>query len=167
MNEEMYPAQSEPEPSTGGVFGVYDLGKIQRIIDIECNSAFRSGEIKPQQFANARQRLLWNIRDSLEKLGYYRASMPVLTADNPPDQGCKIPPAGWYCSRAPGHDGPCAARRKHRSPEALDGEISRLAASLAPVVLVVLDEVPHAEFVPHEPKVGLTIEPSDDEERST
>jgi hypothetical protein len=24
-------------------------------------------------------------------------------------QACKIPPAGWYCTRAAGHDGPCAA----------------------------------------------------------
>lgn len=22
---------------------------------------------------------------------------------------CTVPPAGWYCTRAPGHDGPCAA----------------------------------------------------------
>lgn len=29
----------------------------------------------------------------------------------PVDQGCKVPPAGWWCSREPGHDGPCAARR--------------------------------------------------------
>ena len=26
------------------------------------------------------------------------------------DQGrCDVPPAGWDCTRAPGHDGPCAA----------------------------------------------------------
>lgn len=23
---------------------------------------------------------------------------------------CKVPPEGWWCSREPGHDGPCAAR---------------------------------------------------------
>lgn len=22
---------------------------------------------------------------------------------------CTIPPAGWYCTRTPGHEGPCAA----------------------------------------------------------
>ena len=22
---------------------------------------------------------------------------------------CKLPPSGWYCTRDPGHDGPCAA----------------------------------------------------------
>lgn len=27
-----------------------------------------------------------------------------------PDLGCDMAPAGWYCSREPGHDGPCAAR---------------------------------------------------------
>lgn len=25
------------------------------------------------------------------------------------DRGCKVPPPGWFCTRAPGHDGPCAA----------------------------------------------------------
>lgn len=25
---------------------------------------------------------------------------------------CQRPPKGWTCSRTPGHDGPCAARRK-------------------------------------------------------
>lgn len=28
----------------------------------------------------------------------------------PIDQGCRVPPPGWWCSRTPGHDGPCAAR---------------------------------------------------------
>lgn len=23
--------------------------------------------------------------------------------------GCTLPPAGWYCTREPGHEGPCAA----------------------------------------------------------
>lgn len=27
----------------------------------------------------------------------------------PQDLGCGIPPAGWFCSRMPGHEGPCAA----------------------------------------------------------
>jgi hypothetical protein len=26
------------------------------------------------------------------------------------DQGCTLPPPGWWCSREPGHDNPCAAR---------------------------------------------------------
>lgn len=24
---------------------------------------------------------------------------------------CKLPPAGWYCTRAKGHEGPCAAHQ--------------------------------------------------------
>lgn len=28
-----------------------------------------------------------------------------------PDAGCRVPPDGWWCSRARGHPGPCAARR--------------------------------------------------------
>jgi|SRR5579871_2792792 len=30
--------------------------------------------------------------------------------EEPRDQGCRRPPEGWWCSREPGHDGPCAAR---------------------------------------------------------
>jgi hypothetical protein len=28
---------------------------------------------------------------------------------NPPRLTCDVPPAGWYCTRRPGHEGPCAA----------------------------------------------------------
>lgn len=27
----------------------------------------------------------------------------------PPERRCKVPPPGWWCSREPGHEGPCAA----------------------------------------------------------
>lgn len=30
-------------------------------------------------------------------------------ADEPYDPPCNVPPEGWYCTRKPGHDGPCAA----------------------------------------------------------
>lgn len=26
-----------------------------------------------------------------------------------PGERCKLPPAGWYCTRKKGHEGPCAA----------------------------------------------------------
>ena len=32
-----------------------------------------------------------------------------------PDLGCKLPPEGWYCSRKPHHEGPCAARATERT----------------------------------------------------
>lgn len=32
-----------------------------------------------------------------------------LASDSP--QQCDLPPNGWWCSRARGHDGPCAARQ--------------------------------------------------------
>jgi len=28
---------------------------------------------------------------------------------HPQDRGCTLPPEGWYCTREPGHEGPCAA----------------------------------------------------------
>lgn len=30
----------------------------------------------------------------------------------PPDLGCRRPPAGWYCSLKPNHEGACAARQR-------------------------------------------------------
>ena len=30
---------------------------------------------------------------------------------SPGPSECDLPPAGWWCSREHGHDGPCAARR--------------------------------------------------------
>ena len=36
--------------------------------------------------------------------------MAELADFDPPDLGCQLPPPGWWCSREPGHDGPCAAR---------------------------------------------------------
>jgi hypothetical protein len=36
--------------------------------------------------------------------------MSTTDREVPPDQGCKLPRDGWYCSRKPGHEGPCAAR---------------------------------------------------------
>lgn len=32
------------------------------------------------------------------------------------DLGCKLPPPGWYCSRHPGHPGPCAAYPSPKRP---------------------------------------------------
>lgn len=49
---------------------------------------------------------------------YHRAEKSMVAQPAPASGGsareadgqCQIPPAGWYCTRAPGHDGPCAAR---------------------------------------------------------
>lgn len=38
----------------------------------------------------------------------------------PPSQRsevCTVPPAGWWCSRPAGHDGPCAAREVKPDPK--------------------------------------------------
>jgi hypothetical protein len=34
---------------------------------------------------------------------------------------CRIPPPGWSCSRAAGHEGPCAARRVSESGDGGSG----------------------------------------------
>jgi hypothetical protein len=48
-------------------------------------------------------------------IGSERKQMPRFD-DFGPRRGdlerCEIPPPGWDCSRAPGHEGPCAARKK-------------------------------------------------------
>jgi hypothetical protein len=33
---------------------------------------------------------------------------------------CPLPPAGWHCTRAAGHDGPCAADPITFTPQAID-----------------------------------------------
>lgn len=33
----------------------------------------------------------------------------IVTDANDSNNACTVPPAGWACTRAPGHDGPCAA----------------------------------------------------------
>lgn len=58
-------------------------------------------------------------REMAEKLEGLLARCPGLIRTRPrqpapgvyrEDQGrCEVPPAGWDCTRAPGHDGPCAA----------------------------------------------------------
>lgn len=48
--------------------------------------------------------------------------------DLPPDLGCDLPPEGWWCSRPPDHEGPCAARRVPRMPSGtieLHGRVRR------------------------------------------
>lgn len=48
---------------------------------------------------------LLEIRDFLNR------HLPGATEDDPVNRGCTLPPVGWYCSREPGHEGPCAARQ--------------------------------------------------------
>jgi hypothetical protein len=50
---------------------------------------------------------------------------------------CTVPPAGWYCTREPGHDGPCAAHPVEMTGWASPSlgrayaEVERLRANLA------------------------------------
>lgn len=55
---------------------------------------------------------------------------------------CTVPPEGWYCTRAPGHDGPCAAwpvahqdAAPSNSPEIPDGSTSAPGTPEAPADL--------------------------------
>jgi hypothetical protein len=41
--------------------------------------------------------------------------------------GCMIPPPGWYCTRAAGHDGPCAALPIGPNPDRCRGWVSNPA----------------------------------------
>lgn len=49
--------------------------------------------------------------DIVQATARYRQSLArdPATADVGRGQGCDVPPPGWWCSRAPGHEGPCAA----------------------------------------------------------
>jgi hypothetical protein len=57
--------------------------------------------------------------------------MPTHTA--PP---CTRPPAGWYCTRGDGHNGPCAARVATREPSpALVAHYERVVRGVEMAVL--------------------------------
>ena len=47
-----------------------------------------------------------------------------------PQAGCTVPPEGWYCTRAPRHDGPCAARPIAQQAAA-SGALEKSARALA------------------------------------
>lgn len=49
--------------------------------------------------------------DAARVLWHEAHGFDVIPEPLPPDLGCKLPPAGWYCSREPGHEGACPARR--------------------------------------------------------
>lgn len=42
---------------------------------------------------------------------------------------CQVPPPGWFCSRTPGHSGPCAARQAE--PESAKGFATQQEAWIA------------------------------------
>lgn len=63
---------------------------------------------------------------------------------------CKVPPDGWRCTRAEGHDGPCAAVPdhietyvpKHRTTEA------EMRASIRDALVIEHDESPSTRHPP-------------------
>lgn len=52
---------------------------------------------------------LWAAIDRLLKI-HERGIRTRIDASVHPAALCPVPPPGWWCSREPGHDGPCAAR---------------------------------------------------------
>lgn len=55
-----------------------------------------------------------------------------LMSNIPRYQGCNVPPTGWWCSREPNHEGPCAARPLNELPdsEADPIDVNRTAENL-------------------------------------
>ena len=47
--------------------------------------------------------LIWLIRRN------NRPRRDPRTGKTLPSSSCTLPPTGWYCTRTPGHEGPCAA----------------------------------------------------------
>lgn len=60
---------------------------------------------------NADIKRLQQLADALDPLGRPRGLIRLLESVPAYEAGdaCQVPPIGWSCSRAPGHDGPCAA----------------------------------------------------------
>lgn len=52
--------------------------------------------------------------DAVARLTPQRQLVPARRPDPVPAGPCRVPPAGWICSRPAGHDGPCAATRVRR-----------------------------------------------------
>ena len=61
---------------------------------------------------------------------------PIAGKAEMPDQGCKLPPDGWYCSLEPGHDGPCAAL-PNRTAMLGQEWVSKVTSSDAPELSVI------------------------------
>lgn len=49
--------------------------------------------------------------------------LPELFPDAKKDQGCRLAKPGWICTRAPGHDGPCAALPLPGAPKVVTKEV--------------------------------------------
>jgi hypothetical protein len=60
----------------------------------------RAGEMSAQEVRSV-VGVLSAVKDNIGRLSALRAT--------PPQAACDAPPAGWRCTRAQGHEGPCAA----------------------------------------------------------
>jgi len=49
------------------------------------------------------------VRAAIEDIREVAAARRAQPEGEAPQAACTVPPEGWYCTRAPGHDGPCAA----------------------------------------------------------
>jgi len=86
--------------------------------------------------ANARFTAGANPAAVLALIALARRAQPASEATQ---TACTVPPEGWYCTRAPGHDGPCAAwpvaqqdAAPSNSPEIPDGSTSAPGTPEAP-----------------------------------
>lgn len=55
---------------------------------------------------------LYQASADLGRIGSELYDAHLLERSGARDMGCRVPPEDWWCSRLPGHDGPCAARMK-------------------------------------------------------
>ena len=91
-----------------------------------------------------------------------------------PQATCTVPPEGWHCTRAPGHDGPCAAwptAQQAAAPGALEKSARALAekwhkdavdtgfatSEAAVELLEVLDAAPSAPGTPEAPITSYEV----------
>lgn len=82
-------------------------------------------EVKPYHYGGGRECASWLWQVTLHwrtfhwrtpgwrwtRCFYFGEEHPLpYFADFARNYGCPLPPPGWWCSRTPGHEGPCAAR---------------------------------------------------------
>jgi hypothetical protein len=79
----------------------FDREELAQIIAEECFY------LNWDQVKGTRMKDIMGAVQAIEAAGYRKPVRSEPAQDS--DQICRIPPAGWVCTRRAGHDGPCAA----------------------------------------------------------
>lgn len=108
--------------NTGMVAAAIDAGLIIQIVNGEGEWVSLTKEDADSGFG-----IMWDM------YFMYAKPLPGRRTDRRPgaramvdfESGCQVPPRGWWCSREPGHEGPCAAYPKYSHENKLETDVLR------------------------------------------